>query len=196
MMAATNYRKLCQELFGTDDVESLRNIAAQLQQKNPRGAGRRKKFTAADRKKMQELQQAGVSVQEIARQFGTSRQLIGKYLCAPRPDGTSLRLIYMYHHQPCTVIDVDFLRQKVYIQNRTSDILHRAFGVNEAPDWADFEDFLRERCFPSTRGFLEEELRCLGLDTYDPLQIVEKTGGRTAEDDMWLKFQYDQEGRS
>ena len=40
------------------------------------------------------------------------------------------------------------------------------------------------------RGLLKDELRALGLDSYDPLQIVEKTGGRTAEDDLWLKIQY------
>jgi hypothetical protein len=30
----------------------------------------------------------------------------------------------------------------------------------------------------------------LQLTDYDPLQIVEKTKGKTAEDDMWLKFTY------
>lgn len=96
----------------------------------------------------------------------------------------------MYGRHPCTVIDVDFLHQKVYIQNRTDDLLHRAFGVVEDPSWEDFQDFLESRCFPSTRGNVKAELRELGLTDYDPLQIVEKTHGRTAEDNLWLKFQY------
>lgn len=101
-----------------------------------------------------------------------------------------MRLAYMYRQKPCTVIDVDFARQKVKIQNRTQDVLLRAFGVNEQPTWEDFEIFLAERCFPQSRGLLKAELRRLGLESYDPLQIVEKTKGRTAEDDMWLKIQY------
>lgn len=124
---------------------------------------------------MWELQQTGIPIQENARQFGTSRQIVGKYLRQPRPNGTSLRLTYMFRHQPCTVIDVDLLRQKIYIQNRAADILRRAFGVNEKPGWDDFEDFLRERCFPPTRGLLDEELSRLGLDDYDPLQIERRT---------------------
>ena len=42
----TDYRKLCVELFGTDDVAELRNIAQTVNQKNARNAGRKKKFTA------------------------------------------------------------------------------------------------------------------------------------------------------
>jgi len=58
-----------------------------------------------------------------------------------------------------------------------------------------FEWFLKERCFPATRGNAEALLDTLQLTDYDPLQIVEKTKGRMAEDDMWLKFAYyDREG--
>ena len=49
---------------------------------------------------------------------------------------------------------------------------------------------MKSRCFPVTRGNVKAELRALGLTDYDPLQIVEKTHGRTAEDDLWLKFRY------
>ena len=50
--------------------------------------------------------------------------------------------------------------------------------------------FLQDRCFPKTRGNVKTVLTGLGLQDYDPLQIVEKTNGRTAEDDLWLKFHY------
>ena len=33
------------------------------------------------------------------------------------------------------------------------------------------------------------ELKRLGLPFYDPLLIVEKTEGRMAEDDFWLKVE-------
>lgn len=45
-----------------------------------------------------------------------------------------MRLTYMFRRQPCTVIDVNFLDRKVVIQNKTDDILHRAFGVIKGPD--------------------------------------------------------------
>ena len=38
-----DYRELCVELFGTDDVNQLKEIARSLQEKNPRGAGRKNK---------------------------------------------------------------------------------------------------------------------------------------------------------
>ena len=42
-------------------------------------------------------------------------------------EGYTMRITYMFRGQPCTIIDVDFLGQKVAIQNKTDDILHRAY---------------------------------------------------------------------
>ena len=187
---ATDYRKLCVELFGTDDVAQLREIAEKANQKNPRNAGRKKRFSAAEIADMERLRSDGATVNEIAQRFHTSRQVIGRYL-SPKPrEGCTLRMTYMFHRHPCTVIDVDFLDQKVSIQNKTADMVHRAFGVTENPTWKDFEAFLRERCFPETRGNKKELLRQLGLTDYDPLQIIEKTRGRMADDEQWLKIRY------
>lgn len=185
-----DYRKLCIELFGTDDVDELKTIADKIRVKNPRNAGRKKKFTSKDVQKMRELLESGTTVNDIAKRFQTSRQIIGKYLNDTPAEGYTLRMTYMYKQYPCTVIDVDFLNQKIMIQNKTKDMLRRAFGVIEEPTWKDFNDFLKERCFPATRGNAKEILRQLQLASYDPLQIVEKTRGRMAEDDMWLKFAY------
>jgi hypothetical protein len=101
-----------------------------------------------------------------------------------------MRLTYMFRQHPCTVIDVDFLEQKIYIQNKTTDLVHRAFGVIENPTWNDFEVFLKDRCFPETRGNKKELVRQLGLTDYDPLQIIEKTQGRMSDDELWLKVRY------
>lgn len=189
-MGGVDYQQLCKDLFGTDDVTELKKIAETVQQKNSRNAGRKKKFSEADILNMRASQAAGVTINEIARRYGTSRQVVSKYLGEKPHAGCTMRITYMYRHRPCTVIDVDFLHENIYIQNKTDDILHRAFGANEKPAWRDFELFLQERCFPETRGLLRKELERLGVDHYDPLQIVEKTNGRTAEDNMWLKFQY------
>lgn len=185
-----DYRRLCIELFGTDDIDELKAIAEKSRVKNPRNAGRKKKFMPKDVQKMRELLESGTTVNDIAKHFQTSRQIIGKYLNDNPADGYTLRMTYMYKQYPCTVIDVDFLNQKIMIQNKTKDMLHRAFGVIEEPTWEDFNDFLKERCFPAARGNAKEILRQLQLTSYDPLQIIEKTRGRMAEDNMWLKFAY------
>ena len=187
-----DYRKLCLELFGTDNAEELRQIAEQVKAKNPRNAGRKKRFQPEDVRAMRNLIAGGMTINEVAERYGTSRQMVSKYIHAePEPTkGCTMRMTYMYRKIPCTIIDVDFLNQRVTIQNETEDLLHRAFGVIEEPTWEDFEMFLKERCFPATRGNAKELLRGLQLTDYDPLQIVEKTQGRMAEDDMWLRFTY------
>ena len=186
----TDYRALCRELFGTDDVDELRILAKKLNKTDTRNAGRKKKFSAEDVAVMEQLRSGGMTVNEIAKRYGTSRQIVGKYLNAKPQDGYTVRLTYMYRKQPCTMIDLDFLNQRVLIQNKTNDIMHRAFGKTEEPTWEDLEQFLRDRCVPETRGNLKEVLNDLQLDTFDPLQIVEKTHGRMADDDMWLSFRY------
>lgn len=185
-----DYHKLCLDLFGTDDVNELERIARAYREKNPRKAGRKNKFTAEDVQTIRSLIENGMTVNQVAERFQTSRQIIGKYLNEKPAKGYTLRITYMYQQHPCTIIDVDFLHQRVMIRNKTKDVLHRAFGVTKAPTWDDFEVFLRDRCFPATRGNVKDLLKQLQLTSYDPLQIVEKTRGRTAEDDMWLKFNY------
>lgn len=188
----TDYKKLCSELFGTDNVDELRELAHQLQQikNNPRNAGRKRLFDAVDIKRMEQLRNGGMSVNEIAQQYHTSRQMIGRYLNNRPQQGCTMRMTYMFRRQPCTVIDLDFLNRNVYIENKTDDLLHRAFGANIEPKWQDFEDFLSERCFPKTRGNCRRILEELGLTDYDPLQIVERTKGRIADDNMWIKINY------
>ena len=185
-----DYRKLCVELFGTDDEAALRKIAAEYEKKNARDAGRKRKASDEDIRKMRTMRNAGASMQELARKFRISRQTVERYLNTSIGDGCTMRLTYMFRRQPCTVIDVNFLDRKVVIQNKTDDILHRAFGVIKDPTWNDFENFLRDRCFPQTRGNCKELLQEMGLTDYDPLQIAEKTKGRLADDEMWLRFRY------
>ncbi len=186
----SDYRKLCTELFGTDDVEKLKHIAEEFKKKNVRNAGRKKRFTEQDIERMEQLRDHGVGMQKIADEFRTSRQVVGRYLSEAPAKGSTMRLTYMFRQHPCTVIDVDFLEQKIYIQNKTTDLVHRAFGVIENPTWNDFEVFLKDRCFPETRGNKKELVRQLGLTDYDPLQIIEKTQGRMSDDELWLKVRY------
>ena len=147
-MENIDYKKLCQELFGTSDVHKLKQIAAQINQKNPRRAGRKKKFTTEDIAHMQEMRACGATIQRIADQYSTSRQIVSKYLKQTPELGYTMRMTLMYQNRPCTAIDVNFLEHKIKIQNYTKDVLHRAFGVKENPTWEDFHIFLQDRCFP------------------------------------------------
>ena len=135
-----DYKNLCLELFGTDDPNKLAKIAKQLNKKNARNAGRKKMFDEQQIIEMQSMQTKGISINEIAKHFNTSRQVISKYINSPIHKGCTLRMHYMYKQTPCTIIDVDFFNEKIYIKNKTNDILKTAFGVIEKPKGRTAED--------------------------------------------------------
>lgn len=105
------------------------------------------------------------------------------------PEKTMLRLWYMFKNNVCTIIDVNEVNQIVKIVNYTQNKQFRAFGINDKPNFKDYEEFLKSRCFPETRDKLKLVLNDLGLPFYDPLLIIEKTEGRMAEDDFWIKIE-------
>lgn len=178
----TDYRKLCIDLFGTDNETELKDIAGRLK-------GRRKnKLTETDVKNAIEMQKNGKTTAEIAQTFNVSRQTISKYLNKPLNGNYVMRIDFMFRQKVCTEIYVNFADKKIKIVNRTNDIMKRAFGINENPDWNDFEQFLEERCFPKSRAFRKTILKKIGADGYDTLQILEKTDGRTAEDNQYIRF--------
>ena len=71
----------------------------------------------------------------------------------------------------------------------TDNLIFRAFGKNEHPNFAEYEDFLSARCFPAERDKMKLMLKELDIPFYDPLLIIEKTKGRMAEDDFWIKIE-------
>ena len=100
-----------------------------------------------------------------------------------------LRLKYMYKDTLCTVIDVDDNKQKIRIKNYAENIMFRAFGKIDKPDYGMYEEFLESRCFPRTRDKMKLVLKDMNLPFYDPFLIVEKTNGRMAEDDFWIDIE-------
>ena len=100
-----------------------------------------------------------------------------------------MRLWYLYLNTVCTIIDVDIMNQRVKIKNYTNNLLFRAFGRNEHPTFSDYEEFLKSRCFPEERDKMKLMLRDLDIPFYDPLLIIEKTDGRMAEDDFWIRIE-------
>lgn len=111
-----------------------------------------------------------------------------EYLKIPRKE-YPLRMFYMYEDKICTLIDVDLKNQKIKIKNYVDNIIFRAFGVNENPSFNDYKEFLKSRCFPETRDKLKLVLRDLDLPFYDPFLIIEKTQGKMAEDNFWIKLE-------
>ena len=105
------------------------------------------------------------------------------------PRITSVRLWYMYKEKVCTLIDVNEIRREVYIKNYTDNLMFRAFGAEENPDFNMYEAFLESRCFPESRDKMKLILRDLDLPFYDPMLIIEKTQGKMAEDDFWIKIE-------
>lgn len=151
----TNYdqnagmRQLCREIFGTENPGELRKIAGKAREydrimkkerpMNVRGAGRKRMFTDADVDYLIELYHQGKSISFLAEYFDISRPTVYKYLKSEKrfqdDPCMTMRMIFMYKERECTVLDVDFRHRKIYIRNKTNDILHRAFGVVASSTW-------------------------------------------------------------
>lgn len=100
-----------------------------------------------------------------------------------------LRLWYMHGQTVCTLIDVDEIKHQVRIKNYTDNVLFRAFGNTEKPSFEQYQEFLESRCFPRSRDKMKLVLKELDLPFYDPFMIIEKTEGRMAEDDFWIRIE-------
>lgn len=100
-----------------------------------------------------------------------------------------LRLWYMHAEKVCSVIDVDERNKQVAVYNFTEDVMFKAFGNIVHPDYSAYEEFLESRCFPAGRDKMKLILEDLNLPFYDPFMIIEKTGGKMAEDDFWIRIE-------
>lgn len=100
-----------------------------------------------------------------------------------------LRLWYYYKNEICTMIDVDERQRIVKVQDYTNDLMRRAFGKTAEITYEMYEAFLESRCFPRERDKMKIKLRELDIPFYDPMMIIEKTEGRMAEDEFWIKIE-------
>lgn len=105
------------------------------------------------------------------------------------PRQLPMRMWYMYRDEVCTIIDVDEGSRLVRVYNYTNRYPYRAFGREEHPSFEQYEEFLESRCFPRSRDKIKWELRELDVPYYDPFLIIEKTDGRMAEDDFWIRIE-------
>lgn len=98
------------------------------------------------------------------------------------------RYDYMLGDDILTSILVDFLHEQINVVDYSSHPMKRAFGVKKKPSWDDFVSFLEDRCVPRSRDHMKLILHDYKLDSYDPFAIVERTGGRMAEDERYIKI--------
>lgn len=104
--------------------------------------------------------------------------------------GHDVRILRLYDGKElCSSIYADLTSQLIVAENHVVSPVKTAFGNNALPDWGDFQSFLSSRCIPRQRAGLREYLEVLGLEEYDPFAIIEKTGGRMAEDQQWLTIE-------
>jgi len=89
----------------------------------------------------------------------------------------------------CSVIYADFTEQRIVVENQGVPLVKTAFGNTPLPTWGDFQRFLEDRCISRKRAGIQKYLQALGLEEYAPLAIIEKTGGRMAEDQQWLSIE-------
>lgn len=105
------------------------------------------------------------------------------------PQVYPVRLWYMHNETVCTLIDVDEVNRKVRIKNYVENVMFRAFGAVDQPEYEQYQDFLESRCFPRSRDKMKLVLKDLDIPFYDPFLIIEKTEGRMAEDDFWIRIE-------
>lgn len=100
-----------------------------------------------------------------------------------------LKLEFYDRENLCTKIIADFTDETLSAENTTEHIVKTAFGKNEVPTWEDFQSFLEERCVPRSRSGIREYLETIGVEEYNPIEIIKKTNGKMAEDDQWIKLE-------
>lgn len=113
----------------------------------------------------------------------------GTFINEARDKKHDLLILHYYDDEVlCTKICIDQTSRQLAIENQTDDVLSTAFGVNQTPTWEDLMTFLESRCIPRQRDGLQYYLAQLGLEHYDPLEIIRKTAGHMAEDACWIKI--------
>lgn len=113
-----------------------------------------------------------------------------EFIRSGKGKGHEIYLLSYYDDQTlCSKIAADYTDQTVCFENYTNNFLRTAFGNNLVPTWEDFQAFLEERCIPRSRAGLRAYLDTIGVDQYDPLEIIQKTKGRMAEDNQWLRME-------
>ena len=118
------------------------------------------------------------------------RLSVDEFISTKRELGHALmKLSYFDDEELCTTIIADSAERVLCIENHTDRVIKTAFGNNVVPTWEDLQHFLEERCIPRARAGLREYLETIGVEEYDPIEIIKKTEGRMAEDKQWIRIE-------
>lgn len=98
---------------------------------------------------------------------------------------------YMYKDTLCTHVMCD--GNNIKIENKVKNISLTAFGVADVVTPNDVYDLLCERCFPETRVNCSELLEDMGIQEYDPIEIIKQTHGAMCSDYFWIRLKENQE---
>lgn len=87
------------------------------------------------------------------------------------------------------VIENDVVNFSIYSKDTTDcELLLYHLGDRD-PFFILPESFIESRCFPRTRDKIKLELKRLGIPFYDPILIIEKTEGRMADDEFYIRIE-------
>ena len=118
------------------------------------------------------------------------RLSVDEFISTQREKGHALlKLSYFDGEELCTTIVADNTERVLCTENYTDHVIKTAFGNNAVPTWEDLHHFLEERCVPRARAGLREYLESIGVEEYDPIEIIKKTEGRMAEDAQWIRIE-------
>lgn len=166
-----------------DTREELEKRKQEEKKARPKG---RPSTSAGKKAQVLSLCRQGHSMRSIAGKTDLALSTVHKIITEASQESKRI-YVYMDRGRLATIIEACAITQKVHIINFTDDMLSRAFGVNENPGWEDYNAFMESRCMPRTRYGIREELKHMGIDVYDPFQIVEKTSGRVYGDGQSLE---------
>ena len=76
----------------------------------------------------------------------------------------------------------------VTIEKYTDDIAKQFFFAYEHMDIIKLSEMLETRCWERERADIQELLSKIGLNEYDPIEIVKRTFGVSYNDSIWFKF--------
>lgn len=84
--------------------------------------------------------------------------------------------------------EVDITNNKVTIKKYTSNPVKQFFLAFDSMDIVGFSELLEARCWERERVDISQILEKLGINEYDPIEIVKRTFGVSYNDSIWFKF--------
>ena len=97
---------------------------------------------------------------------------------------------YMWKNEVSSHVEVDLDALEVKCEEYTTKCWNAVFW--KQPHNIEYlNKFFESRCFPEHRADLDVLLELLGLQQYNPLDIVKITRGRMMNDFCWIRFEGD-----